>query len=411
VASGAAPGAQVASRTRRAAFDREELRTDVAGRPLRRAKGLYLWLGEEPDPYLDLVQGYSTTIFGHCDTDLVSAAATALGTADHVMAVTSAAREELADLLSALTPLANGRAYFDVGGAHIVSLALRLARRVTARSHVLALADGFHGYSTEGEALSGTFVGSGRPAGDLSSLVETVAAGSGEALRLLRSGRYAAFLAEPLQGANGLAELSAEWLRDVARACGESGTILILDEVQVGMGRTGTFAASERYGVSADVVVYGKALCAGVFPLSAMVVAEEVYERVPPWPASALGSTFSCSPFGCAVGVHVVRRVQELLRTNRILELGAVFEQRLGRLVDRAGIRALRRYGLAIAFDFADPAAARRFGEVAATGRVLVALSGARRNVIKIYPPLTLTDDEAQLVCDELETICDAAGE
>jgi acetylornithine/succinyldiaminopimelate/putrescine aminotransferase len=381
----------------------------VAGLPLDRAKGLYVWLGGEEIPYLDLVQGYSTTIFGHCDEEVVAAAFRALSTADHVMAMPSGPREELASLLSVLSPVSNGRTYFDVGGAQIVSIALRLARRLTRRTRLLALAEAFHGYSTEGEVLGAAFIGGIRVIAPEASGIDCVTIGSEAALGLLQSRQYAAFVAESIQGANGLVELPREWIRDIGRACAESETLLVFDEVQVGVGRTGTFAASERYGVTPDIVVYGKALCGGVFPLSAMVVSEDVYGRIPDWPASALGSTFSCSPFGCAVGVHVVGRVKGLLDSGRISDLGAAIQERLRCLVGRAGIRAIRCYGLAIALDFADAAAARGFHEAAFEKRILTALCGARKDVIKIYPPYTTTDHEASRICNELESVTGAS--
>jgi acetylornithine/N-succinyldiaminopimelate aminotransferase len=390
---------------RHTAFDRDETAVYPARPSVDRANGLHVWMHGDPTPYIDLVQGYSTTIFGHGDRQLVAVAAEALTTADHVSGMTSRPREELANLLSELSPCSGGRVYFDVGGAHIVSTAIRLARRVTGRTRLLALGNAFHGYSTEGEVLSAAFLGDTPTGGREGCTIDLVQVGSEEVFPLLASRRYAAFLIEPLQGANGLAELPQPWIGDTARACAGSGTLLIADEVQVGVGRTGTFAAIDRYDVTPDVLVFGKALCAGVFPLSAMIVAQEVYERLPDWPASALGSTFSCSPFGCAVGAHVIGRVKRLLDSGRIQQLGTSLPQRLHPLVGRAGIIKVRSYGLGIAVDFVDAAAAGRYAQGAFRRRLLVAVSGATKDVIKLYPPYTTTDQEAVVIADALEAV------
>lgn len=387
---------------RHCAFDCDETAMHEPRPTVRAAKGLYLWLEGEDQPYLDLIQGYSTTIFGHADDQLVDCAAHALRIADHVSGMTSGPRENLANLLAELSPIDDGRVYFDVGGAHIISLAVRLARRVTGRRRILALHDGFHGYSTEGEKLSQTFIGHAEPAVQ-DPEIDLIEVGSDELISRLASGLYAALLVEPLQGANGLAELPRDWVMTARAATRGAGTLLIDDEVQVGVGRTGAFAAIARYGVRPDVIAYGKALCAGIFPLSALVVSDAVYRRIPSWPGSALGSTFSCSPFGCAVGLHVVRRVEALLEATRIHTLGRMLGTRLQRLVGCARIVGVRQYGLGVAVDFMDRAAARRFVRAARAQHGFLYACGRAGNVVKVYPPYTTTEAEAQEIVNLME--------
>jgi acetylornithine/succinyldiaminopimelate/putrescine aminotransferase len=237
------------------------------------------------------------------------------------------------------------------------------------------------------------------------SRIDTVDAGSEEMFAHLESRQYAACLLEPIQGANGLIELPARWVRAVGKACRASGTLLISDEVQVGVGRTGTFAAVERYDVDVDMVAYGKALCAGLFPLSALVVSERVYRQLPEWPLSALGSTFSCSPFGCAVGLHVVRRVADLLRDGRIQALGKRLLNTLRPLVGKAGITAVRGYGLAGAIDYSDSEQAKAFVEAGRGRRLLLYACGSGGNVVKLYPPYAVTEDELDMIGAQLDHV------
>ncbi|MCI0489499.1 MAG: aminotransferase class III-fold pyridoxal phosphate-dependent enzyme [Blastocatellia bacterium] len=370
-----------------------------------RASGLYLWLEGDEVPYLDLIQGYSTTVFGHCDEELAEQVSRTLKILDHVNGMTSYSREELAHRLAMLTPVENGRVYFDVGGALVVSLAVRLACKITRRNTFLALRHAFHGFSTEGEELSLSFLGTAHHRLPQGIDIRFFDPGSEEMIEQILSCRYAAILVEPLQGANGLRELPSQWLKKVARACRRSETLLISDEIQVGLGRTGTFAAIERYDVQPDVVTYGKALGGGVFPLSALVVSESVYHRIPDWPSSALGSTFSCSPLGCSIGMHVVNRIDNLLKIGRIRFLGSLISRRLTSLIGQAEITTVRAYGLGIALDFGDRSAARRFVNVARDQHVLTYACGARGNTVKLYPPYTITESEAHLICDAIGKI------
>ena len=388
-----------------AAFDCDETALYPSRPIVQRAKGLYLWLQGEELPYIDLIQGYSVTIFGHCDDGVTECAAGVLKTIDHVAGMTSPAREELANLVAQLTPVKRGRVYFDVGGAQIVSIAVRLAGRVTQRARLLALSNAFHGYSAEGEILSKAFIEGVASESASCAEIDFVDVGSTEVFGLLRSREYAAFLIEPIQGANGLVALPNEWMVEAYHAARDSETLIISDEVQVGVGRTGTFAAVERYEIVPDIVVYGKALCAGVFPLSALVVSEAVYQKIPSYPASALGSTFSTSPFGCGVGAYVVHRVKDLIDDGRIEALGQMISERLDKLIGQAGITVVRHYGLGLALDFNDSAACRRFVSSALENRLFLYSCGRQKNVIKLYPPFTITNEEAALICSTLEEV------
>lgn len=176
---------------------------------LVRAKGPFLWFADRPEPVIDLIQGYSTTVFGHCDDELTDCAARAMSTMDHVSGVTSAPRESLATLLADLTPAVDGRVYFVVGGAQIVSQAMRLGCRVTGRRRIRALHKAFHGYSAEGEQLSAVHNGALAAGVIDETRIDCVVAGSDEVFGLLESHRYGACAIEPMQGAADLIELPA----------------------------------------------------------------------------------------------------------------------------------------------------------------------------------------------------------
>lgn len=394
--------AEIARHPRTAAFDCDETACYPRGLSLTRAKGPFVWFEGSDEPLFDLIQGYSTTILGHCDDALVACAVDALTKMDHISGITSGPREALASRLAALTPVKDARVYFDVGGAQIVSQALRLGCRATGRSKILGLRNAFHGYSAEGEILSKTYIG-GHTAGVVDETrIDAVEIGDDEIFDLLSSEQYGACVIEPIQGANGLIELPTEWVRAVHQRCRETGTPLVCDEVQVGLGRTGTFATVERYGIDPDMVTYGKGLCGGLFPLSALVVGERCYQRLPRWPRTALGSTFSCNPFACTLGVHVVDRVAELLRSGRIAARGRQLAEALLPLAELGPIESVRTYGMAIALDVQEARHAERFVEHARHEGLLVYACGSAKDVIKLYPPYNITDDELQALIERL---------
>jgi len=388
-----------------AAFDCDETACYPRDLCLIRANGPFVWFEGSTEPVIDLIQGYSTTILGHCDEALAACAARALSTMDHISGITSGPREALASRLADLTPVEDARVYFDVGGAQIVSQALRLGCRATGRRKILGLRNAFHGYSAEGEILSTTFIGETTHGVVDDDRIDTVEVGDEEIFERLATGQYGACIIEPIQGANGLVELPTEWVRKLHRACRETGTPLISDEVQVGLGRTGTFAAVERYGIDPDMVTYGKGLCGGLFPLSALVVGRRYYQRLPKWPRTALGSTFSCNPFACALGIHVVDRVAEMVESGYIESRGAELAHALGSLAGIGPITSVRVYGLALALDLESEGDAQRFIEGARDEALLVYACGPAKNVIKLYPPYNVTGEQLQMIVERLHRV------
>lgn len=370
-----------------------------------RGKGPFVWFEGSNEPVIDLIQGYSTTLFGHCDDDLTACAVRALSTMDHISGITSAPRESLAALLAELTPVDGGRVYFDVGGAHVVAQALRVGCRVTGRRKILGLRNAFHGYSAEGEFLSAAYIGPAVRTVVDEEQIEVVSVGNDEIFDLLESRQYGACIIEPIQGAAGLLELPVQWVRELHRCCRAIGTPLISDEVQVGLGRTGTFAAVERYGIEPDMVTYGKGLCGGLFPLSALVLSTSYYERLPTWPKTALGSTFSCSPFACALGAHVVERVASMLRSGEIRSRSGMLGVGLQGLAGHPPVVSVRTYGLAIAVDLESAESAQRFVRIGRDNGLLVYACGPDKDVVKLYPPYNITDEDTQMIVDRLWTV------
>lgn len=153
------------------------------------------------------------------------------------------------------------------------------------------------------------------------------------------------------------------------------------------------------------MVTYGKALCGGLFPLSALVLSAEFYHRLPAWPQTALGSTFSCSPFARTLGVHVVERVAALLSSGEFKQRAAMFEAGLWALARHPSVLSVRGYGLAFAVDLDSSRTAARFVSIALDHGLLVYACGPHKNVVKLYPPDNVTDECTRLILARLQAV------
>jgi acetylornithine/succinyldiaminopimelate/putrescine aminotransferase len=225
---------------------------------------------------------------------------------------------------------------------------------------------------------------------------EVLEPGSAAAADRIRRGDLAAVILEPIQGAAGFQELPAPWLADVARACRERGTMLVSDEIQVGLGRTGTFTGLERAGLRADMYVFSKALGGGLFPLSALVARPGILPHSLT-DSEGFGSTFSQNQFGMRIADAVLDLLDRTLATTDIPARGALLCNTIasgGRLEGRA---RTRHYGLAVALDFETADLASAFRERAFAEHILFChVSGAAKNVVRMFPPLNTS--EAELV-------------
>lgn len=364
-------------------------------RTVRRTEGLYVWFDGDTEPYVDLVQGFSTTNWGHRHAAIISAAHSALEEIDHVSGFSDGAEENVKRRLLRGCGFDSGNVYFDVGGAQIVRMALHAAMSRTGRVRCACLRNCFHGYGCSGSKLADAFLHPAVPRPACGGM-EALDMGSPEAFARVERGDLAAVLVEPYQGAAGFQQAPPRWLRGLAAACAASGTLFISDEIQMGLGRTGTFAALEHAGVQADMYVFSKALGGGIFPISALVARDG---KLPDHfsESRGFGSTFSNNQLGMRVASAALQLLDDTLSENVVARKGFLFRDVMqrsnGPIHDYVGIRCC---GLAIAIDFNSPAAAAEFHRAAFADRILCHISGVRKDIIKIFPPLNLA--EAQIV-------------
>jgi predicted acetylornithine/succinylornithine family transaminase len=343
-------------------------------------EGARLW-DTEGNEYLDFLCGISVTNLGHCHPQVVEALREQAGRLMHVsnLFYTEPAMR-LAEQLSRSS--LGGKVFFCNSGAEAVEAAIKLARKARTAGDIVVVHGAFHG-RTYG-ALSATPQESKQaPFAPLVPGFRAVAP-EPQALSAAVDGATAAVLLEPIQGESGVHVLSDELLRAARAACDEHGAALIFDEIQCGMGRTGTLWAYEQTDVRPDAMTVAKALGGGL-PIGALVTGERLADVLQP---GDHGSTFAGGP----VVATAARAALELTDDDALLagvrELGAVLRTGLERLPHVLAVRG-RGLMLACELDVPAPAVAR---EALLGQRLVVNATGP--TTLRLLPPLTIGSDE-----------------
>jgi len=346
-----------------------------------RGEGCRVW-DDEGRAYLDFGAGIAVVGLGHRHPAVTEATHAQLDRLWHASNLYwTEPMLRLAGLLS--ERLGGGQAFFCNSGAEANEAALKVARKATGRSRIVALEGGFHG-RTYG-ALSATgqpgkWEGFGplvpgfsfaRP-NDVESLEAAVAPG----------GELAAILLEPVLGEGGVLPLEEGFVRAAAEIAREVGALLCVDEVQAGLGRTGTFFAYEQLGIEPDLVTLAKGLGNGL-PIGALLVREGIADAIGP---GDHGSTFGGNPVASAAACAVVEAIDDALLEN-VAARGAQLSAGLEEL---SGVREVRGRGLLLA-GLLDRDAASVVDECRARG-LLVLTAGP--DVLRLLPPLVVTEAE-----------------
>jgi ornithine--oxo-acid transaminase len=390
---------------RPADLERRWSAANYAPLPVTLVEGDGAWVTDDAGVrYLDLLSAYSALNFGHRHPRLVAAAQAQLGR----ITLTSRAfhNDQLGPFCAELAELVGMDGVLPMNtGAEAVETAIKASRR-WGHAHkggsTIVVADGnFHGRTT-------TIVGfssdeeSRRGFGPFTPGFVTVPFGDLDAVRqqLEDDPHTAAVLVEPVQGEAGVIVPPDGYLAGLRRLCDAHGALLVLDEVQSGLGRTGRTLACDYEGVRPDVLVLGKALGGGIVPLSVMAARRDVIEVFSP---GSHGSTFGGNPLACAVGREVVAMLRTGEPQAQAAALGDVLADELGAL-DPAVVSAVRTRGAWAGIDLAPGMPpARAACEALLACRVLVKDTHGR--TLRIAPPFVTTADEVRWAIGELRMV------
>ena len=347
-----------------------------------RGEGARLW-DVDGNEYLDFLSGISVTNLGHCHPRVVAAVREQVGTLMHVsnLFYTEPAMR-LARRLSESS--LGGKVFFCNSGAEANEAAIKLARKARAGGDVVVVNGGFHG-RTYGALSATPQEAKQAPFAPLVPGFRAVAADP-QALRAAVDGRTAAVLLEPIQGESGVHILSGELLAAAREACDEHGAALIFDEVQCGMGRTGSLWAYEQLGVEPDAMTVAKALGGGL-PIGALVTGERLSDVLVP---GDHGSTFAGGPVIAAAALAALELTDDAQLLERVRVLGQTLAEGAAQLPN---VAAVRGRGLMLACEL----------DVAALGVVQRALLEQRLvlnatgpSTLRLLPPLTIDQDDVK---------------
>jgi acetylornithine/N-succinyldiaminopimelate aminotransferase len=351
-----------------------------------RGEGCRVW-DAEGRQYLDFGGGIAVVSLGHCHPAPLAAAHAQLERLWHVSNLyRTEPTERLASQLS--SRFGGAQAFFCNSGAEAVEAALKYARKATGKHGVVALQGGFHGRTLGALAVTGQ-AGKRAPFEPLAPNVRFVRPNDADALRAAVDEEVGLILLEPILGEGGVIPLDAEYVA----AAAELHPLLCLDEVQVGVGRTGTFFAFEQLGARPDLVTLAKGLANGL-PIGALLVADDVVGAFAP---GDHGSTFGGNPVSSAAASAVVDAIDDELLEN-VRTQGAALADSLRPLPRVVSVRG-RGLLLGIEID----GAASEVVDAAREQGLLVLTAGD--DVLRVAPPLTVTTDEVGEALGVLERI------
>jgi ornithine--oxo-acid transaminase len=373
---------------------------------IARASGAWMY-DVEGRRYLDFLAAYSAVNQGHCHPEILRAMM------EQAQRVTVTSRAFHNDQLPLLLRDLHEMTGFDMAlpmnsGAEAVETALKMVRkwgetvkRIPAgKTEVLVCANNFHGrtisivgFSSEVQYRTGF--------GPFAPGFRAVPFGDAAALRAAITPETTAFLVEPVQGEAGIIVPPEGYLRQVEAICREHGVLLICDEIQSGLGRTGRLFAFEHEEIRPDVCIIGKALSGGFYPVSAVLSSRAIMGVFRP---GDHGSTFGGNPLGAAVARAALKVILDEDLPARSAELGGYALDRLRRIESRR-IKEVRGKGLWIGVELHGPA--RPLCEALKDRGVLC--KETHENVIRLAPPLTIAPDDLAWGLDQMEAVLSGA--
>lgn len=362
---------------------------------LVRGEGVYAY-DEQGNRYLDATSGQGVTALGHCHpaiTQAITEQAQTLITCPE--AFYNDRRAELYELLTSITPADMNRFFLCNSGAEAIEGALKVARLLTEREGIVATKRAFHGRTTG--ALSMTWTPKYRkPFKSWLPHVDHITYNDIEAAREAITEETAAIVVEAVQGEGGVYPATIEYLQALREICDETGTMLIIDEIQTGFGRTGKWFAFEHAGIIPDIMAMGKAIGGGL-PMGA-VCWRDAHGQIP---RSTHGSTFGGNPLVCATAIATITTIRDENLVQQTYDNGQWLVEQLTAL-NLKSVRGIRGQGLMIGLELR--------GRVTPTLKALqeeanVLALPAGLNVLRFLPPLIITREQLQVIVDAVAQV------
>jgi predicted acetylornithine/succinylornithine family transaminase len=372
---------------------------------LVRGRGMYVW-DSEGKKYLDFVGGIAVCSLGHCHPELYKAICAQARKLIHVSNLFYIQPQaELAALLAQITPKSINKFFFCNSGTEAVEGAFKLAIKNTGRQRIVAMEGSFHGRTAA--AVGATWKAAYRdPYGSLiPRIFDFVPFDDLTAAEKAIGEQTAAVIVEPIQGEGGVNIPSDDYLPGLRELCDERGTLLVCDEVQTGMGRTGKWFACQHWGIEPDEMTMAKALGGG-FPIGCMGARAEVMNSFSP---GSHASTFGGNPLACAAAKAVIQTMRKLKLPQRAARIGRYFKRRLEELGERHPcVREVRGLGLILGMEVATKEIAD--GAVARMRERGFLINCTADNVLRFLPPLIVERGQIDDLVDTLDETLSEVG-
>lgn len=370
---------------------------------ITKAQGMYMW-DADGKRILDLIAGISVCNVGHCHPQVVKAIQEQAQQYMHLLVygeLVQSPQVSYAKLLTSHLPASLDSVYFTNSGAEAVEGAMKLSKRHTGRTGIVAFKNSYHG-STQGALSLIGQEGMRNAYRPLLPDVQHLEYNVWEALEQITP-RTACVIAETVQGEAGVRVPQREWLHALRAKCTETGALLVLDEIQCGLGRNGTLWAFEQFGIVPDMLLLGKALGGGM-PLGAFIASREVMWSLTSNPVLGHITTFGGHPVNCAAGMAGMQALLQEDLVSGVKEKEQLFRQYL----KHPAIKAIRSLGLMMAVELESFPVNKQVIDHCIGKGLLTDWFLFAPECLRIAPPLIITPEQIKESCDIILEALDA---
>lgn len=368
-----------------------------------RAEGLYLYDNDDKS-YLDLISGIGVSSIGHRHPKVVEAIKKQADEYLHLMVYgeyIQSPQTLLAAKLASLLPNNLSSVYLVNSGSEAIEGAMKLAKRYTGKTHIIACKDSYHGSTQGALSIMGneSYKQAYRP---LLPDIEFIEFGNIKDLEKITPATAAIFL-ETIQGEAGIRLASKEFWQAIREKCNETDTLLVLDEIQCGIGRSGKFSAFDHYGIVPDILILAKALGGGM-PIGAFISSPKIMDSLKENPILGHITTFGGHPLNCAAALATLGVMESENLIASVLEKGKLFQE----LLVHPEIISFRGQGLMLAIQLKDFDFNKKVIDRCIENGVIVDWFLHCSDSMRIAPPLTISEIEIRKACNIIVEAIDA---
>jgi len=362
---------------------------------IRKAEGIYLY-DAKGKSYIDLISGISVSNSGHRHPAVVKAVKKQLDNYMHLMVYgeyIQTPQVKLAAMLSELLPSKLNCTYFVNSGSEATEGALKLAKRFTGRSEIIAFKNAYHGSTHGSLSVMGNehFKQAFRP---LLPDIRFIEFNNSKDLQYI-SEKTACVIAETIQGEAGVIIPDTAYMKKLRAVCNKTGTLLILDEVQTGLGRTGKMFGFEHFGIVPDIITLAKGFGGGM-PLGAFISSKKIMQSLMSNPLLGHITTFGGHPVSCAAAIANIDVIKKEKLSAKAEQLGELFKKYL----KHPSIKSVRGKGLLLAVEFSDEKTLQKIIKKCISKGLITDWFLFAPKFMRIAPPLIIKKDEIKNACE-----------